>query len=85
MAGEGIFQDVLRIVSAEDLAQRVQARQGRERARCGRRGCILPGCSASGIAAIIWALHLAGMCRELRGAGTSDAVIVPRDRMSRTM
>lgn len=67
MAREGIFQDMMRIVSAEDLARRVQARQGRERARCGFRGCVLPGCSVTGIAAIIWALHLAEMC--LRAAG----------------
>lgn len=67
MAGAGIFQDVMSIVSAEGLVKRVQAREGRERARCGCRGCILPSCSASRVAAIIWALHLAGMSLETAG------------------
>lgn len=67
MPGAGIFRDVMRIVSAEDLAKGVQAWQGQERARCGCGGCILPGCSVSGIAAIIWALHLAAMCRGAAG------------------
>lgn len=40
MAGAGVFRDVMSVVSAEDSAKRAQAREGRERAQCGCRGCI---------------------------------------------
>lgn len=66
MAGAGVFQDVMPIVSAEDSAK--PCRHGRVGKGLGV-GTELPGCSASGVAAIIWALHLAGMCLEAEGNG----------------